>query len=278
MTSETTIHALLDAYEGLLLDAYGVLVDGSGALPHTPALLGELARRGTPFAIVTNDASRSEETYVARFARYGIDVAPARFVTSGSLLPGYFRDRGLAGARTLVLGTPDSFAFVRAGGGVPVEIRSGIDIDAVAICDDSGTPFLDGIEIALSAIVRAVDAGRRPALVVPNPDLVYPKGGGELGFTAGAMALLVEAALARRYPGANLVFDRLGKPEPHLFTEAAHRLGIAPARLVMIGDQLETDIAGARAAGIATALLAGVSRWDPDAALAPTYLLATIEP
>ena len=278
MTSETTIHALLDAYEGLLLDAYGVLVDGSGALPHTAALLAELARRQTPYAIVTNDASRSEETYVARFARYGIAVAPERFVTSGSLLPGYFRDRGLGGARTLVLGTPDSFAFVRAGGGVPVEIHSGVEIDAVAICDDSGTPFLDGIEIALSAIVRAVDAGRRPALVVPNPDLVYPKGGGELGFTAGAMALLVEAALARRYPGANLVFDRLGKPEPHLFTEAARRLGIAPDRLVMIGDQLETDVAGAHAAGIATALLAGVSRWDPRAALAPTYLLATIEP
>jgi len=51
-----------------------------------------------------------------------------------------------------------------------------------------------------------------------------------------------------------------------------------PARLVMVGDQLETDIAGARAAGIDAALLAGVSRHDPRTALAPTYVLATIEP
>lgn len=278
MTFETTITALLDQYEGILLDAYGVLVDGSGALPAAAPLFSELARRGTPFAIVTNDASRSAATYVRRFAGYGIAIAPERFVTSGSLLPSYFGDKDLAGARTLVLGTPDSFDFVRAGGGAPVEVVPGVDVDAVAICDDSGTPFLDGIEIAYSAIVRAVDAGRRPALVVPNPDLVFPKGGNEFGFTAGAMALLVEAALARRYPHERLVFDRLGKPEPHLFIEAARRLGIARERLVMIGDQLETDIAGARAAGIATALLAGVSRWDDRSALAPSYLLATIEP
>lgn len=278
MTREITIGALLDEHEGILLDAYGVLVDGSGALPAAGPLLRELDRRGKPFAIVTNDASRSTATYVRRFAGYGIAIAPERFVTSGSLLPAYFRERGLAGARTLVLGTPDSFDFVRDGGGVPIEVVPGIEIDAVAICDDSGTPFVDGIEIALSAIVRAIDAGRRPALVLPNPDLVFPKGGGELGFTAGAMALLVEAALARRFPAAGLVFDRLGKPEPHLFVEAARRLGIQPARLVMIGDQLETDVAGAHAAGVAAALLAGVSRWDARDALAPTYLLGTIQP
>ncbi|MDQ3367232.1 MAG: HAD hydrolase-like protein [Myxococcota bacterium] len=274
-----TIAELLASHDGILLDAYGVLVDARGALPGARALIDALVDRGTPFAIVTNDASRSPATYVTRFAGLGLAIPHDRIITAGSLLPGYFRDRGLAGARTLVLGTPDSFAYVREGGGVPVELEPGLEIDAVAICDDAGTPFLDGIELALSAIARAVEAGRRPALVLPNPDLVYPKGGGELGFTAGAMALLVEAALARRYPAAGLVFDRLGKPEPHLFAEGARRLAIEPARLVMIGDQLETDVAGARAAGIPAALLAGVSRWDDRAsALAPTYLLATIEP
>jgi len=93
------------------------------------------------------------------------------------------------------------------------------------------------------------------------------------------MALLIEAVLARRFPAARLSFDRLGKPEPHLFLEAARRLGVAPRRLVMIGDQLETDVAGAAAAGIDAALYEGVSRWHPaSATIAPTHLLATIEP
>lgn len=277
----STIGELLDGYDGFLLDAYGVLVDARGALPGAGALIAELGRRGKPFAVVTNDASRSAATYVRRFAAFGLAIPEARIVTSGSLLPRYFRDRGLAGARTLVLGTDDSFAYVREGGGVPVDLVPGMEIDAVAICDDAGTPFLDGIELALSAIVRAVEAGRRPPLVVPNPDLIYPKGDGELGFTAGAMALLVEAGLERRFPSAGLAFDRLGKPAPHLFLEGIARLGVPASRAVMIGDQLETDIAGAHAAGIAAALLEGISRWAPNrvpAAIAPAYLLATIEP
>ncbi len=277
----TTIAELLDRYDGVLLDAYGVLVNARGLLPGAAALFAELDRRGTPFAIVTNDASRSPATYAARFARHGLVVAPERIVTSGSLLPAYFRDRGLAGAPTCVLGTEDSFAYVREGGGVPVALEPGMVIDAVAVCDDSGTPFVDGIELAFSAVVRAVEAGRRPALVLPNPDLIYPKSGAEYGFTAGAMALLIEAALGRRFPGHGLVFDRLGKPGPQLFAEARRRVG---GRVVMIGDQLETDIAGAGAAGIDAALLAGVSRWPPAppasmaSGVAPRYLLATIGP
>jgi HAD superfamily hydrolase (TIGR01450 family) len=272
----TTIGALLDRHDGLLIDAYGVLVDAGGLLPGAAALLAELARRGKPYAIVTNDASRSIATWVARFAAHGVAVAADRIVTSGSLLPAYFRDRGLIGARTCVLGTADSVAYVREGGGVPVALRPGMELDALAVCDDSGTPFVEGIELAFSAVVRAVQAGRAPALVLPNPDLVYPKGRGEFGYTAGAMALLIEAALARRFPGRDLRFEHLGKPAAPLFREACRRVGTD--RVVMIGDQLETDIAGAQAAGIDAALLAGVSHWEPTSGIAPNYLLATIEP
>ncbi|MBS1118527.1 MAG: Haloacid dehalogenase domain protein hydrolase [Deltaproteobacteria bacterium] len=270
--------ALLDTYDGLLLDAFGVLVDGTSVLPGAVALIAELGRRDMPFAIVSNDASRVPATFERRFASAGLAVPAARFVTSGMLLADYFRDRGLVGARTCVLGTADSYQFVREAGGVPIELAPGMAVDVVAICDDSGTPFLEGIELALSAIVRAVEAGRRPALVLPNPDLIYPKGSGELGVTAGGMAALIELALARRLPGHDLVFDHLGKPAPLLFLEAGRRLGVAPARLAMVGDQLETDILGAQAAGVDAALVTGISRWQHDSAVAPTYLLDTIEP
>ena len=273
------IRELLDRYDGVLLDVYGVLLDASGILAGARELIAELERREMPYAIVTNDASRLPETYAKRFAGHGLPIAAEHVVTSGSLLPA--RLARLPGARTCVLGTPDSFAYARAGGALPVAPAAGIEIDALAVCDDAGFDFLAGCEHALSAIVRAVEAGRRPALILPNPDLVYPKGGGELGFTAGAVALLLEAALARRYPAAGLVFEHLGKPEPHLMLEASRRLGVAPSRLVMVGDQLETDIAGARAAGVDSALLAGVSRWEharTAATVAPTWLIDRIAP
>jgi 4-nitrophenyl phosphatase len=271
-----TIRELLDRYAGVMLDVFGVLIDASGPLPGSRELLTELERRGMPFAIVTNDASRSTATYANKFADLGLGVDAERFVTSGGLLPGYVRNQGLAGARMCVLGTADSLEYVRAGGAVPVKLAAGIEIDALAVCDDDGFPFLSGIEHALSAVVRAIDSGRRPPLILPNPDLVYPKGSGELGFTAGAIALLIEAALARRFPAERFVFTRLGKPEPHLFVEAARRLEVTP--LVMIGDQIETDIVGARAAGIDSALLSGVSRWSSASLVAPNFLLDTINP
>lgn len=282
--ASTTMHALLDRYDGVLLDAFGVLVDSRGLLPGAGALLGELARRGQPFAIVSNDASRSGATYAAQFAARGVamPIAPDRFVTAGSLLPDYFRRRGLVGARTCVLGTADSEDFVRAGGGLVVPLAAGMEIDAVAVCDDDGTPFVEGIERAASAIVRAVRSGRTPHLIAPNPDLIYPKAGDEIGITAGAMAVLIELAIARKLTREPpLRFERLGKPAPLLLETAADRLAIARDRLVMIGDQLETDIAAAQAAGVASALvggIAGVSQWSPHSAIAPTYLLATIEP
>lgn len=309
MTQPTAIRVtdLLDRYAGILIDVYGVLFDARGPLPGAARLLAELERRDLPYRIVTNDASRSQTTYAARFARHDITVAPERFVSSGSLLPDYIRNHDLVGARTLVLGTADSAAFVRAGGAVAVTLPAaasgprrpadentnddtepvgsgpvfseGDSIDAVAICDDDGFDFLRGVELALSAIVRAVEAGKRPALLLPNPDLVYPKGGGELGFTAGAIALLLEAALARRFPGKQLRFVHLGKPEPHLFIAAARQLELPPDRLVMIGDQLETDIAGARAAGCACALLGGVSSWEharETSTVVPDFLLAEL--
>lgn len=268
----TTVRELLGRYDGILLDVYGVLMDARGPLPGAAELLAHLEGR-TPYAIVTNDASRSADTYAARFGKHGITVPPARFVTSGSLLAGYSPIRG---KRTCVLGTDDSRAYAEAGGAAIVPL--GAELEALAVCDDAGFEFLGGIEAALNAVIRAVEAGRRPALVLPNPDLVYPKGGGDLGFTAGAIALLIETALGRRFPAMGLRFDHLGKPEPHLFAEAARRLALAPDRLVMIGDQLETDVAGARAAGVATALLAGVSRWDPAHPVAPAWLLDRLWP
>ena len=256
---------LLDRYDGVLLDAYGVLDRRARRRCPAPASCSpssSAAARRTRSSPTTRRASPA--TYARRFAGIGLAVPrravrhlgqPARPATS---------PRGLAGARTCVLGTADSRAYVAQGGGVVVPLAPSIEIDALAVCDD------DGFDVPRPASrarcprsIRAVEAGRRPALVLPNPDLVYPKGGGELGFTAGAMALLIEAALARRFPARGLRV-RCTSASPSRTCSPRPRAGsaLAPDRLVMIGDQLETDIAGARAAGVATALLAGVSRWE----------------
>ena len=122
----------------------------------------------------------------------------------------------------------------------------------------------------------SIDAGRPVHLVVPNPDLIYPGGGG-FGFAAGTIANMFEGALALRYPHrTDLRFVRLGKPNTPIFEDALRRVGTS--RVVMVGDQLETDIKGARAAGLdAVWIETGVTPTIPEdtpAHLRPTWRMA----
>jgi HAD superfamily hydrolase (TIGR01459 family) len=271
------IEALVERYDVLLFDAYGVLVHAGGAMPGAAALVAALNAGGKAYFIVTNDASKLPATAAARYARFGLAIPEQRIVSSGELLQPYFAENGLEGAAAAVLGTRDSVRYVELAGGRPVAPDA--DFDVLVVADETGYPFLESVDAALTTLFARLDAGKRVHLIVPNPDLIYPRGTRHFGITAGSVALMIEAALQRRFgPGAPR-FARLGKPAPHLYRLAMARSG--GGRAIMIGDQLETDIAGALAAGIDSALVAtGVSAVPEHlpAALQPTWRLASIAP
>jgi len=272
VTQTTTIQALIDNYDALLLDAYGVLVTAGGSLPGAAAVVQNLASRGRPYFVVTNDASRLPGAIAARLQGLGLPIEAERVVSSGALLTPYFREHGLAGCHTAVFGPADSQTYVRDAGGVVVE--PGEAFDVLAVCDEHDTPFLEGANEALSSAYAQLERGATPRLVLPNPDLIAPHGHGRFGFTAGALALLIEHGLALRYPERDdLRFDALGKPQTPLFDEAIRRAG--SRNVVMIGDQLATDIAGANAAGIDSALITGgvATASIPAGGPQPTWLL-----
>jgi HAD superfamily hydrolase (TIGR01450 family) len=273
----TTIDALIERYDTLLFDAYGVLVHAGGAMPGAPALVAQLNAIGKPYFLVTNDASKLPATAAERFARFGLPIPAERIVTSGELVIDYFREHRLDGARCAVLGTRDSVRYVELAGGEPVATDAPFDVLVVA--DETGYPFLQAVDDALTALLQRLDAGGEVHLVLPNPDLIYPRGTDSFGIAAGSVALMLEAALQRRFgPGAPR-FARLGKPAAHLYHAALARAGSAHA--VMLGDQLETDIAGAVAAGIDSALVTtGVSAAPDDLAdeLRPTWQVASVAP
>ena len=101
------------------------------------------------------------------------------------------------------------------------------------------------------------------------------------GITSGCIALMIEAALRLRYPNRDrLSFARLGKPHAAIFKEALRRSGTR--NMVMVGDQLETDIRGANAFGIDSVLIdTGITRMntvDSTDQNRPTYRLAELYP
>ncbi len=192
-----TIDALLDRYDAILFDAYGVLVHGSGPLPGAGELLTRLNREARPYFVVTNDASKLPATAASRYQRFGLPIDASRILTSGMLLAGHFAAAGLGGRRCAVLGPPDSMRYVADAGGDVVQPDEAFDV--LVIGDESGFPFLDWADAALSSLFVSIDEGRPVHLVVPNPDLIYPGGGG-FGFAAGTIANMFEGALALRYP------------------------------------------------------------------------------
>jgi HAD superfamily hydrolase (TIGR01450 family) len=269
------VAGLIERYECFLLDAYGVLVDAGAAMGGARELLDNLRDAERDVLVVTNDASRLPDTAAERFRGFGLDIAAEKIITSGALLAPYFATTGLQGARCFVLGPEDSHEYVRRSGGEPVPLAGDAEIDAVVVCDDAGYPLRDSLDAVLSALFRHFDRGDEPSLVLPNPDLMYPRGGGDFGFTSGGVALLLEAALAQRYPTERPAFVRLGKPFGPIFREAKRRA--RSEQMVMIGDQIETDIVGARAAGIdAVYVDSGITNWERtvlDEMRAPNFVL-----
>ncbi len=272
------MEVLISRYAVLLLDAYGVLVTEAGGLPSAAELIQELNRRQKPYYILTNDASKQPLTASKRFHSYGLAIELQRVITSGSLLAGYFKEKHLAGARCAVLGPEDCAKYVTDAGGKIVPPAAGFD--ALVIGNESGYPFVETVDTVITELFHKVDRREPVHLILPNPDLIYPKAGGGFGLASGSIAGLIEAALQLRYPGSgSLKFDRLGKPHAAIFKEALKRSGTMD--MVMIGDQLETDIRGANAFGLDCALVGtgvtDLSGGDLAARhLQPTYLLPSL--
>jgi len=273
-----TVDGLLARYRVLLLDAYGVLVTATGVLPGAVELIERLNREGRELSIVTNDASRLPETYERRFWSLGLEIPAERVITSGSLLAPYFRDEGLRDARCAFMGPVDVGTYIERAGGRVVTPEE--DFEVLVLGDEQGPPLLETMDRLLTGALRRIDRGDPLHLVLPNPDRLYPKGGGAFGHGIGSIARMVEAALEHRYPGRDdLRFTRLGKPFAPIFEAAVARHGGRGrmAEMVMVGDQLATDVRGARDFGLDSVLVAGgvtptVGR-DATVGVLPTWRL-----
>ncbi len=269
----TTIGALMESHDALLLDAYGVLVNYEGPLPGARDMIRRLNHAQKPYLVVSNSASRTAERAAAGFQAFGLDITPERILSAGGLLTSYFQECSLQGAACRVLGTGDSRTLVTQAGGQVVGDTD--DFDVLVLADQAFEPFWEVFDRTMSRLFKLLESGRQVHLILPNPDLIYPREFG-FGVTSGGLAELLEAILERRFPEhPEWRFVRLGKPEPRIFRAAAARMG--DGTLIMIGDQLETDILGAQRFGIDSALLlGGVSVSPQGVGISPTYLLHTL--
>ncbi len=132
------------------------------------------------------------------------------------------------------------------------DVREGNGLDIVARVEDADFILCTGIDgwdetVADYEPLLAAGAARALPMVCANPDLVVHIGD-RLSLCAGS--------LAQRYVelGGDVTWH--GKPDGTVFARALEALGGPdPARTLMVGDGLRTDIAGGNAYGIDTLFL-----------------------
>ena len=283
MTSAITIRELAERYDTLLFDSYGVLVNESTGLPGARELIEWLESTGKSYYIVTNDASRSIESRVGMFIAQGVPVPRERIINSGGLIARHLSENGFSGKPTIVLGREESVEYTAAGGVEILPLDRMPDAEVFVMADDSGFDWRPVMNLLLGALHHRIENRLPIHLLLPNPDLIYPSGEPTYSFAGAALAAMIESALERLYgPRDDLKFVKLGKPFTPIFEEANRRAGAGS--FVMIGDQMETDIAGANNFGIDSAVVTtGINRLHtveelsalPDS-IRPTFLLESI--
>ncbi len=270
------LDSLTDLYDGFLFDAYGVLYDGKGLIESCVASWRKLQSRGKPCYVVSNGSSRTLDESVNMYRRLGLILKPSEIINSASLLKGFYADQGLMGSHTAVLGTKSSALYVEEAGGIVVNPLATDDYSIVVLANQSDYPLLDTLEAVLSQVITRIENSQPIRLILTNPDLIYPHQFRRFGITAGSFAGLLEAALGARLGKDAPHFEKLGKPFPPIFHEAIRRVG--SKNLLMVGDQLETDIRGANNSGLDSVLVGtGMIRVDvwsqaPNDPI-PTYIL-----
>lgn len=250
--------ALCQAYDLAMLDLDGVVYVGGEAVPGAPGHLRAARDAGMRVAFITNNASRPPDQVADHLRALGVEASVDDVVTSAQAAARLLVDRHGADARVVALGAEGLTAALQAVGLVPV----GADDEAVAVATGYGP------EVRWSEIMRvAVRIRDGLPWVASNTDATFPA---SFGVAPGHG---VQVEMLRRFTGVHP--DVAGKPERPLLDETVRRVG--GRRPLMVGDRLDTDIEGARRAGLDSLLvLTGVTDLPAlvaaPTALRPTYL------
>ncbi|WP_069387619.1 HAD-IIA family hydrolase [Cellulosimicrobium cellulans] len=218
-------------YDLALVDLDGVAYRGHDPIPHAAESLTGARSAGMRLVFVTNNASREPGSVADQLTGLSIPATADEVMTAAQAAAALLRTRLEPGARVLVVGGAGLVTAVRAAG---FEVVDTADAEPVAVAQGFAP------ELGWRQLAEAAYAVQRGAWhVASNLDLSLPT---ERGFAPGNGALVGAVRAA-----TGVEPDSAGKPTPAMYRLAVERAG-ASAPLV-VGDRLDTDLAGARAGG-----------------------------
>lgn len=238
------------AFDAALVDLDGVAYRGPHAIPTAPPALAAARTAGMRLVFVTNNASREPGEVAAHLTELGIPTSVEEVLTAAQAVARLAATELEPGATVLVVG----------GKGLRTALNE-VGLRIVTSAQDQPDAVVQGFApevswVELAEAAYAIQAGARHFasnldLTLPNERGIAPGNGSLVGAVVNATGVQPLAA---------------GKPGPAMFHAAAAQVG--SHRPLAIGDRLDTDLKGARAAGVPGLLvLTGVST-AADAVLA----------
>ena len=260
---ESRLIDLLDEFDGLILDGYGVINVGDGQIDGIAALLNAAASRDKPVLVLTNGGSFSAENTWKKYQDWQLPIERDDVISSRDALVfsgkrqakltdvtkvGCFgrKIEALTGDNILAYGRDDDFWQ---------QADEFVFLGALDWQEDDQTAF----ELAMITYPRR--------LHIANPDVAAPQADGRFSAEPGYWTARMMQAAANQ--GVEVDVKWYGKPYGPAFNLALARmqirldnLSIRPlnhpfdvGRIAMVGDSLHTDILGGAAAGMTTVLI-----------------------
>jgi glycerol-1-phosphatase len=260
-----SVRPLIERYAAVVCDLDGVVYRGPEAVDHAVAALTGLP---VPVVYATNNASRPAREVAAHLTDLGLHVSGRDVVTSSQAGAQELAGRLPNGATVLAVGGPGVGEALRHSGFrvlTPQAARAAPQQEIAGVLQGYGAA-VSAADLAEAAY--AVSAGA--VWVATNTDATLPT---HRGTVPGNGALVAAVRLAVDHDPVVV-----GKPHPPLYRLCAERLDRRPRDVLAVGDRLDTDIAGASAAGMDSALvLTGVDSVTTLAvappAIRPSYLV-----
>jgi glycerol 3-phosphatase-2 len=248
--------SLSESYDAFLFDLDGVLYRGDEPVPGAPEALSALRLAGGRPAFVTNNSARTPVAVAERLRRVGIEADADEVETSALATAELLARRGCRSA--FVVGE-DGLREALTAVGIEVMETESPSADAVVVGWDRGADYA---KLRTASIL----VERGAAFVGTNGDASWPAPDGSRWPGAGALLAAIAATTGARP-------EIVGKPNAPLYVAALARAG--GGEPLVIGDRLDTDIAGAVALGWDSLLvLTGITGRDDleGSPVRPTYV------
>uniref|UniRef100_A0A1B6ECQ2 Phospholysine phosphohistidine inorganic pyrophosphate phosphatase n=2 Tax=Clastoptera arizonana TaxID=38151 RepID=A0A1B6ECQ2_9HEMI len=213
--------------KGVLLDISGVLKDYKEAIQESVFAFETLQKLGIPYRLVTNETTETKAQLVKSLRNMGFNVYEKDILSPVPVMINIIRENKLKPHLLVADEILEEF-----------NIENDENKDCVVISDAGPNLNYEKMNEAFRLLIN-----------MPEPKLFslgmgkYYKGDNGLNLDVGAFTKALEYAT-----GVNAI--PVGKPTPEFFLTAVNDMKLKPEDVVMIGDDIESDVKGAQACGI----------------------------